>query len=73
MSEEVLLDVVKIMCKDVWINETWLDLFTDTCGLFQNNTPEFLVQVFFVCPVKKCALVRNDSWSWKVSKAMKLD
>ena len=25
MSEEVLLDGVKVMCKDVWTNETWLD------------------------------------------------
>ena len=59
-------------CLDQWnlIGQT----YTDTCGLFQNNTPEVNVQVlFFFCRVKRSAFARNDSWSWKLSKAMKLD
>ena len=36
MSEEVLLDGVNVMCKDVWTNETWLDCCILTLLLLLN-------------------------------------
>ena len=37
MSEEVRLDGVNVMCKDIWTNETWFDHFTVAVEL----SPEF--------------------------------
>ena len=63
------------MCKDVWTNETWLDRRILTLVVcFKLILQKLMFRSwFFFCRVKRVAFARNDSWSWKLSKAMKLN